>query len=219
MGLTGPGQILEGRSADFSLSVEDIPDEPEDTEAGRDLPDEVMRELCDNLDLLEKKATANTVSRPSCCRHRPAAGRDQHVGRWTAWRKDPDGTLVLIYDNSKNYRLGRRLPIAKATAAVITDQQERVRERFPDTPTASSSCCRVRWPTPRERSRSVRSATPTERGSTLARHHDAGRRRVDGQLVTKLLPFDKSKIFPYAYRHSFAQRHADATSPRTCSWI
>ncbi|MFH8983462.1 tyrosine-type recombinase/integrase [Streptomyces varsoviensis] len=28
--------------------------------------------------------------------------------------------------------------------------------------------------------------------------------------MTKLLPFDKSKIFPYAYRHSFAQRHADA---------
>ncbi|WP_371524795.1 hypothetical protein OG302_00745 [Streptomyces sp. NBC_01283] len=33
---------------------------------------------------------------------------------------------------------------------------------------------------------------------------------MDGELVTKLLPFDSKKIFPYAYRHSFAQRHADA---------
>ncbi|MGW3731380.1 hypothetical protein ACWDPP_41250, partial [Streptomyces sp. NPDC000851] len=33
---------------------------------------------------------------------------------------------------------------------------------------------------------------------------------ADGEVVTKLLPFDKGKIFPYAYRHSFAQRHADA---------
>jgi hypothetical protein len=31
-----------------------------------------------------------------------------------------------------------------------------------------------------------------------------------GNQVTKMLPFDKSKIFPYAYRHTYAQRHADA---------
>ncbi len=31
-----------------------------------------------------------------------------------------------------------------------------------------------------------------------------------GQAVTRMLPFDKSRIFPYAYRHSYAQRHADA---------
>ncbi|MEU4358725.1 tyrosine-type recombinase/integrase [Streptomyces virginiae] len=28
-----------------------------------------------------------------------------------------------------------------------------------------------------------------------------------------MLPFDKSRIFPYAYRHSFAQRHADQGVP------
>ncbi|MEU9367076.1 hypothetical protein AB0D71_20575 [Streptomyces avermitilis] len=31
MGLTGPGQVLEGLPADFALSIQDIPDEPEDT--------------------------------------------------------------------------------------------------------------------------------------------------------------------------------------------
>jgi hypothetical protein len=32
----------------------------------------------------------------------------------------------------------------------------------------------------------------------------------EGRQVTKLLPFSKEKIFPYAYRHTYAQRHADA---------
>ncbi|MFH8983461.1 hypothetical protein [Streptomyces varsoviensis] len=133
LGLTGPGQMLEGLPADFSLSMESIPDEPEDTEAGRDLPDEVMRELCDNFDLLEKMSNRE---------YRVAAELLVDTGRGPdeistlaleCLGKNPDGTLVLIYDNSKNYRLGRRLPIAKATAA-ITEQQERVWARFPGTP-------------------------------------------------------------------------------------
>ena len=47
---------------------------------------------------------------------------------------DPDGKPVLIYDNFKAHRNGRRLPIAAATAAIIADQQQRVRARFPGTP-------------------------------------------------------------------------------------
>ncbi|MEV0494476.1 hypothetical protein [Streptomyces atratus] len=66
MVLIGPGQVLEGLPADFALSMEDIPDEPEDTEAGRDLPDEVMRELCDNLDRWRRSTTTSSASRPSC---------------------------------------------------------------------------------------------------------------------------------------------------------
>ncbi|MFI1259255.1 hypothetical protein ACH4U6_36900 [Streptomyces netropsis] len=211
LGLTGPGQILEGLPADFSLSMEDIPDEPEDTEAGRDLPDEVMRELCDNFDLLEKMSNRE---------YRVAAELLVDTGRrpdeistlaLECLGKDPDGTLVLIYDNSKNYRLGRRLPIAKATAAVITEQQERVRERFPDTPADKLKLL----PSP------LANPAGTKPIGSIGDAHRAWVNalpdimipvvvEVDGQLVTKLLPFDKSKIFPYAYRHSFAQRHADA---------
>jgi hypothetical protein len=32
----------------------------------------------------------------------------------------------------------------------------------------------------------------------------------NGQPVTRMLPFDKSRIFPWACRHCYAQRHADA---------
>ncbi|MFF1632023.1 hypothetical protein, partial [Streptomyces sp. NPDC058272] len=57
LGLTKAGELLEGLSQDFIVIPEDVPDEPEDTEAGRDLPDEVMRQLCDHLDLLEQIGT------------------------------------------------------------------------------------------------------------------------------------------------------------------
>lgn len=43
LGLTHPGQPMAGLPADFRLQREDTPDEPEDTEAGKDLPDAVMR--------------------------------------------------------------------------------------------------------------------------------------------------------------------------------
>ncbi|MGW7385547.1 hypothetical protein [Streptomyces sp. NPDC054794] len=32
---------------------------------------------------------------------------------------------------------------------------------------------------------------------------------INGQQATKILPFDKSKIFLCAYRHTYCQRHAD----------
>ncbi|WP_409468350.1 hypothetical protein [Streptomyces sp. HC307] len=211
MGLTGPGQVLEGLPTDFALSIQDIPDEPEDTEAGRDLPDEVMRELCDNLDLLEK--ISNREFRVATELLIDTGRRPDEISTlpFECLEKDPDGTLVLVYDNSKNYRLGRRLPIAKATAAVITEQQERVRQRFPNTPASKLKLL----PSP------ISNPQGTKPIGSIGDAHRAWVDSLpdimmpvvveaDGQLVTKMLPFDKSKIFPYAYRHSFAQRHADA---------
>ena len=40
----------------------------------------------------------------------------------------------MIYDSRKEHRKGRSLPIAAATATIITEQQEQVRARFPGTP-------------------------------------------------------------------------------------
>jgi hypothetical protein len=57
LGLTGAGQPLHGLPPDFTLDIADMPDEPEDSQAGHDLPDEVMRVLCDSLDLLELMAS------------------------------------------------------------------------------------------------------------------------------------------------------------------
>jgi len=50
--------------------------------------------------------------------------------------RDADGSPMLLYDNRKGARHGRRLPVTQATAEVITRQQQRVRERFPAAPLA-----------------------------------------------------------------------------------
>jgi hypothetical protein len=80
---------------------------------------------------------------------------------------DKDGSPVLIYNNAKADRLARRLPITQATAAVITEQQERVRARFPEPRSVSSNCCPLRGATPMgaKPSRWTRSRAGTVNGS------------------------------------------------------
>ncbi|WP_405776577.1 hypothetical protein [Streptomyces sp. NBC_01538] len=57
LGLTHPGQPMASLRTDFRLRRDDTPDEPEGTEgteASKDLPDVVMRHLCDHLDELQQ---------------------------------------------------------------------------------------------------------------------------------------------------------------------
>ncbi|MFI8085853.1 tyrosine-type recombinase/integrase [Kitasatospora sp. NPDC086009] len=211
LGLTGPGQPLEGMPAGFGLSLQDIPDEPEDTEAGRDLPDEVMRQLCDNLDLLEKSSSREVRIAVELLIDTGRRPDEIATLRLECLRKDPDSKLTLVYDNHKAYRLSRTLPVSKATAAVITAQQEVVRRRFPDTPASELKLL----PSPVANPEGKKSIT------TIGDPHRAWVDSLpdflvpavveeDGQPKLVMLPFDRSKIFLYAYRHSFAQRHADA---------
>src|SRR5260370_16617703 len=48
--------------------------------------------------------------------------------------RDAGGAPVLIYDNLKRDREGRRLPVSEHTAAVIAAQQQRVTGRSPPPP-------------------------------------------------------------------------------------
>ena len=52
---------------------------------------------------------------------------------WNCLARGADAKPVLIYTDSKNYKPGRRLPVAEATATVIAAQQQHVRQRFPAT--------------------------------------------------------------------------------------
>jgi HPt (histidine-containing phosphotransfer) domain-containing protein len=126
--------------------------------------------------------------------------------------QDPDGSPVLVYDNFKSYRLGRRLPIGKATAAVITGQQERVRTLVPHTPVSELKLMPATKKNPRgtkaiysisEGHRSWVDSLPDFLVPIIVEEEG-------GEPVTRLMPFDKTRIFPYAYRHTYAQRHADA---------
>jgi hypothetical protein len=100
---------------------------------------------------------------------------------------------VLVYDNAKANRLGRRLPIAEGTAKVIAAQQDRVRGRFPHTPLAELTLL----PTPR---RNPEGRTPISIDMLDARH----REWVAALPVLRTregIEVDKTKITPYSYRH------------------
>jgi integrase len=213
MSLTRPGQPLHNLPDDFALREDDIPDEPEDEATGRDLPAEVMRNLTAHLDQLEAsngKEVRVGVELLMDTGRRPG----EIASLWLdCLEADPDGKPSLVYDNHKENREGRRLPIAAGTAAVITGQQERVRARFPGTPDSQLRLLPSGYRNPAGRRHiSDNWITDCHRAwvDSLPEVAVPTAVEVDGKLVTQMLPFSKEKIFCYAYRHTYAQRHADA---------
>jgi len=202
LGLTRAGQPAGGLAGDFAIERGDIPADPVRGEPGRDLPPEIMTTLCANLDTLEPtevrvatQIAIDTGRRPEDILNLPL----------DCLARDKDGGAVLVYDNIKADRLGRRLPISQGTAAAITGQQDRVRERFPHAPIGELKLL----PTTR---RNPDGRKTISRSTLEARHRD-----WVNTLTT--LPtrdgaeFDTTRIVPYAYRHTYAQRHADAGVP------
>ncbi len=201
LGLTRPGQVAAGLPGDFALGRGDIPAEPARGEPGRDLPPEIMAVLCAHLDDLSSVEVRTASQIGIDTGRRPEDILNLPVD---CLRRDTDGDVVLVYDNAKADRLGRRLPISKGTAAVITAQQERVRARFPDTPLGELKLL----PSPRRNPHgrnAITIAMLEERHRAWAR--GLGLKHRDGT------EFDPARLVPYAYRHSYAQRHADSGVP------
>jgi integrase len=205
MGLTRPGGPAAGLGDDFAVLTSDIPYQADRAEPCRDLPAEVMRQLCAQLPALQAmhgltiraviELVIDTGRRPD----------EICALAWDCLTRDTDGAPVLIYDNIKAGRLGRRLPIAEATAELIIQHKQRTRERFPDTPLADLPL----FPTP-HRNPDGRKAI-AEPG--LSGRHRSWVDSLPPLLLADGTEFDKAKIVPYAYRHTYAQRHADAGVP------
>jgi integrase len=202
LGLTRTGRPAAGLPGDFAVERADIPADPERGEPGRDLPPEILAVVCANLDTLEPVEVRVATQIGIDTGRRPEDILDLPLN---CLARDKDGGDVLVYDNVKADRLGRRLPISKATAAVITSQQQRIRQRFPHTPAAKLKLLPTSYRNP-DGHKAISKST------LQARHRDwvAGLpalRTRDG------VRFDPTKIVPYAYRHTYAQRHADAGVP------
>ncbi|WP_432137176.1 tyrosine-type recombinase/integrase [Streptomyces sp. bgisy154] len=202
LGLTRPGGPMEGLPDDFILTRFDVPKPPEPPEEGQDLPPEVLRQLCTHLDEFEDM---------TCRELRVAVELIMDTGRrpdeicqlpLDCLTRDGKGKPVLVYDNLKEERIRRELPIHEPTAKLILDQQDRVRARFPGRPTAKL----VLLPT---------TVLNLRGNKAVNSNHLSGQHREWVEALPEIrlddgTAFDKEKIFPYAYRHSFAQRHADA---------
>ncbi len=202
LGLTRPGQAAAALPGDFAVGLHDIPAAPVRGEPGRDLPAEIMNQLCAGLDTLEPAEVRTAVQIAIDTGRRP----EDILGLpLDCLHRDRDGGPVLVYDNAKADRPGRRLPVGEVTAAVITAQQARVRARYPGAPAGTLKLL----PAPR--------ANPHGRKAiTISMLEDRHRewaaslgplRTRDG---TEIAP---RRLVPYAYRHTYAQRHADAGIP------
>lgn len=205
-GLAQPGQPLAGLNVDFVLRGSDVPRGQTDEAPGRDLPAVVLRTIADQLPLMEARSglqgrriielLIDTGRRPEEICLLP----------WDCLTRDATGKAVLIYTDYKNNRPGRRLPIADHTAEVITAQKDALRARFPDTPLDKLALFPRDYLNP--------DGTKRFKVTTFS---DAHRRFVD-QIVKQLVdedgqPFNRAGVVPYAYRHSYAQRHADNGTP------
>lgn len=199
MGLTRPGQLAAGLGPDFTLDVCDIPDDPEPGEAGRDLPTQVMQQLCAHLDRLSSPQMRTGIELAIDTGRRPEEICNL---AFDCLARDSDGLPVLVYDNYKADRPERQLPISEETAQVIRAQQQRVRTRYPHTPISELKLL----PTDRRNPAGRRAIT----GFSLAFHHRSWVDRLPALTTADNVEFDKSKVVLYAYRHTFAQRHADA---------
>ena len=192
LGLTRAGQPAAGLAGDVAVERADIPADPERGEPGRDLPPEIMTALCANLHTLEPAEVRVATQIGIDTGRRPEDILSLPLG---CLARDKDGGAVLVYDNVKASRLGRRLPISNATAEVIVSQQERVRQRFPHGPAATLKLLPATYPNPD-------GTKPISRSTLEARHRDwvstlPALRTRDGAV------FDPAKIVPYAYRHSY----------------
>jgi integrase len=202
MGLTRPGGISAGLGEDFAIGQADVPTEPEPGEPNRDLPPEIMQQLCARLDRLTSPQMRTAVELAIDTGRRP---EEICALDFDCLTRDDDGLPVLIYDNHKANRPARRLPISEQTAAVVIAQQQQVRTRYPHTPVGELKLL----PTDRRNPGGRRAIT----GFSLAFAHRTWVDRMPVLRTADGIEYDKSKIVLYAYRHSYAQRHADAGVP------
>ncbi len=219
--------LLDELGPSFALRRGDRGSRVVEEPPGRALPTGVVAQLDARLDALAGVPGATGPSRLATLGvlgerggavavlvYRLLKGTGRRVGEVASLRleclsTDEHGKDVLVYDNHKAGRMGRRLPLAdSALVAAVRDQQGWVRARFPDTPLDRL------WLLPRPHKNSEGS-NHIDVGlinawfrSWLARmpEIEAGPLDEHGNPV----PFDKSAIKPHAFRHTYTQAMADS---------
>jgi len=183
--------------------------------AARALPDTVVAQLLDEpaLQLLEAmhgervrmaiEVLADTGRRPNeiCILAWDCLDYDTQIDETGATQK----LAVLIHDMPKVARTGCRLPIDHATAQLIVTQKQRIRQLYPDTPARELRL----FPRVQRNPRGSTPMTPMELSRVTRRWVTALPALLDGDASE----FVRSRVVPYAFRHSYAQRHADHGTP------
>jgi integrase len=223
-------QVIEyGRASGLMAAVPDpfrpatrhrVHDDPNEDELGKALPDMVIRQLDTHLQLLGPAGRAGAIAAADLqLMHQTIYQILRDTGRRpgevvslrTGCIEVTGGQHNLIYDNHKAGRMRRRLPITAGTAEIILSwQRRRTQLSAPDT--------QRQWlfPSPLLRARQSRGHVTPACVGRVFKVWVAQIGTIDSELPGPdgtPVPFEPSLITPYALRHSYAQRHADAGVP------
>jgi Phage integrase family len=227
--LTGFWQILDfGRQSGL---MDDVPggftrhrslriaeEDPNEDDIGKAIPESVIRQLDGHLDELGEGLTHGSLS-PGDIKamfhtiyvlFRDTGRRPLEIASLNVdCLERIDGDYNLVWDNFKGKRMRRRLPIDSGTVKTLQEWIER-RSHLP----RSGHGARHLFPaaTDWNAERFIRTHAISQTFRTWV---DAIP-RLDSEVPDTdgvPLPFDRSLIYPYAFRHSYAQRHADAGTP------
>ena len=204
LGMFEPGAPFSAAHSSFLLRRDDVPRQTRLSNE-RDLPDAIIRVL------VEESRTMATISNESTQRlllilietgRRPAEICNL---RYNCLAPSRNGH-VLVYDDEKSAKPNRSLPIQNAVASLIEVQQEWVRRNYPAVdPKLSPLFPRSYFNADGKKAVPAPSFTEMHRKYVTA-------------IADKLAAanggwIDLSRVTAYAYRHTYAQRHADAGPP------
>ena len=193
----------------LALYVE--PPADEDGGGGKAIPTHIQRQLDANLNTLGEGFQHGELSceltqlmfRTAYVVLRDTGRRPLEVVslKRNCLRRSANGGPILVYDNHKAGRMNRQLPIVRDTAEAI---EEWDRTNFPNQPLDDSYL----FPGALSRHRHLL----TYHLSSVMRSWVDNLDRLDTNECDTSgspVPFDRKLVYPYAFRHSYAQRHAD----------
>ncbi|MED7826474.1 tyrosine-type recombinase/integrase [Streptomyces chiangmaiensis] len=213
------GQLEDAPGAFARHGSHSIPQEDtNEDEIGRAIPEHVIRQLDAQLDTFPVDIHYGDLA-PEEVRAmfhaiyvvlRDCGRRPSEVASLPRNCLEREGDEVsLIWHNSKGRRLRRRLPIVTETVQTI-ERWQKIRGYIAAPPdsetylfpaaTDAAGLPHLGWITLGAAMRKWVDSLPELDSGTVDTHGNP-------------LPFGKSLIFPYAFRHPFAQRHADAGTP------
>ncbi|WJJ14516.1 site-specific integrase (plasmid) [Prescottella equi] len=200
-----PGDTIEGDEAD------------DDDLVGKALPEPIIRQLDQHVGLLRATVHRLPLGKELTTELRLLAYqllRDtgRRVSDLAALPLEPivheGDEYTLVFDNIKARRRGRKLPIDKSTADAIAQVGDMVAATFPNTPRKDLPL----FPRPTRNPYGTKRTT----GAGLADWMEAWFNRIPPLLDDHLdsdggmSPFPRERLYCHAFRHSYAQRLADA---------